>query len=853
MNRFRTIIFIIILTLSSCQKPKPEKLDSGVSLKLAQERFEDIWELKYHLELVIADSLQSDIQGKSTINLVKRNIGTPLILDFVSTVEKVSEVKVNDKKAFFSFESEHLVIPARFFQEGINKIEINFMLGNGALNRNPNYFYSLFVPARARTAIPCFDQPDLKAQVSYSIDMPNHLTAVTNGSPYFFEDLGKGRKRVGYEQTEPISTYLWAFAVGEFEKITEKRNGREISIYHMEKDSAKVAMSTPAIFDQVFHSITWLEDYTGVDFPFGKYDLVCIPSFQFAGMEHPGAVYYRSELLFLSDNPTQKQLLRRAQLLAHETAHMWFGDLVTMKWFGGVWQKEVFANFIADKIVAEQFPELNHKLTFLANHFPSSYSVDRTIGANPIQQNLDNLNDAGSMYGNIIYHKAPIMMNQLENLTGAETLRKGLGIYLKKYAYGNATWTNLMEILNDLSEYDLELWSRTWVSKPGRPIIEYGYENGQLILSQRPEYGDSSKIWAQRILFGSVTDSGVKKETIEILSAKARLRETSATRDFILPTLDESGYGFFLMDDSSLEYAIKNLHLLPDELARASMLVQLHENFLYAKIHPQKYLDMLQNFILHERNEQVLGLACDQLLQVFWQFTTVQLRLQESETLEGVLLVKMESATSAGAKKMLFDIWSDVVTSPLGIEKLHQILNEGKFLGISLSELDLSEAAFKLVLKDASLDDTYLLAFADTLKDTELRNKMLFVSPVFAQNQATLDSFVAGLDKIENRRKENWVLTAIAYLHHPYRQEQSMKYLPGALALTESIKETGDIFFPIGWLNNSLGGYGSAESLKIIEYFFKNHPNYPDDLRLKLLQSADIVKRRRAIKDKYLR
>ncbi len=853
MNRFITFIYIIIATLLSCQNPKPKKLDSGVSLELAQARFADISELKYHLELIIADSLQSEIKGKSTISLVKKNIETSLILDFVSADEKVSEVTVNDKKAFYSLESEHLTIPERFFQVGINKIEISFMLGNGALNRNPNYFYSLFVPARARTTIPCFDQPDLKAQVSYSIDMPNNLTAITNGTPYYFEDLGKGRKRVGYEQTKPISTYLWAFAVGGFDKITKNRNGRDISIYHLEKDSAKIAGNVSAIFDQVFHSIKWLEDYTGVEFPFGKYDLVCIPSFQFAGMEHPGAIYYRSELLFLTDNPTQKQLLRRAQLLAHETAHIWFGDLVTMKWFGGVWQKEVFANFIADKIVEEQFPELNHKLTFLANHFPAAYSVDRTIGANPIQQHLDNLNDAGSMYGNIIYHKAPIMMNQLENLTGAETLRKGLGIYLKKYAYGNATWANLMDILNDLSEYDLELWSRTWVNKPGRPIVDYGYENGQLIVSQRPEYGDSSKIWAQRILFGSVNDSGIKKETVEILSAKTLLRETSTKPDFILPTLDESGYGLFLMDDNSLRYAMENLHSLPDELARASMLVQLYENFLYAKIHPKKYLDMLQNFILHEGNEQVLALASDQLLEVFWHFTTVQLRFKESKALEGMLQAKMESVTSVGAKKMLFEIWSDVVISPLGIEKLHQIINDGEFLGISLSELDLSEAALKLVLKDASLDQSYLLTFVDTLKDTELRSKMYFVSTVFSHDQATLDDFVAGLGKKENRQKENWVLTAIAYLHHPHRQEQSMKYLPEALALTESIKETGDIFFPIGWLNNTLRGYGSVESLQIIENFFKNHPNYPADLRLKLLQSTDMAKRRHAVMTKYLR
>ncbi|SMO84757.1 aminopeptidase N [Saccharicrinis carchari] len=847
------LISTLFITLLSCKQPKPVIIDSGVSHTLAQERFKDISELTYHLKLTIADSLQNDILGKATISLVKKNSKTPLILDFVSTLDKVSEVLVNNKKAFFSLENEHLIIPSRFFTPNTNKVEISFILGNSALNRNPNYFYSLFVPARARTAIPCFDQPDLKASVSYTISMPKSLTAVTNGLPYYYEDLGSNRKRVRFESTQPISTYLWAFAVGEFKKTSAKRNGREISIYHLEQDSAKVATNIPAIFEQVFHSIKWMEDYTGVDFPFAKYDLLCIPSFQFAGMEHPGAIYYRSELLFLSDKPTQKQLLRRAQLLAHETAHIWFGDLVTMKWFGGVWQKEVFANFMADKIVEEQFPELNHKLTFLSNHFPASYAVDRTIGANPIQQNLDNLNDAGSMYGNIIYHKAPIMMNQLENLSGAATLRKGLGMYLKKYAYANATWADLIDILNDLSEYDLALWSNTWVNEAGRPLIEYGFEKDHMVVHQQPEYLDSSKVWAQQINFAYISGAKRITEEVEILSAKTSLHQINKKPDFILPTIDESGYGLFLMDDASLKYAINKLYLLPDELMRAALLVQLYENFLYAKIHPSTYLDMLQVLVLNEDNEQVLALACGQLTQVFWRFTTARLRMHHSKTLEDALLSRIRKEESPGTKKMLFEIWSNVVTSAPGIKKLHQIITEGKVEEVSLSESDLSDAVFNLALKDPTLNSSFLISFADTLKDTELRDKIYFMSRVFSQDQAAKDSFVADLGKIENRRKENWVLTAIAYLHHPFLQEQSMKYLPQALALSESIKETGDIFFPIGWLNNSLRGYGSLESMKIIEHFLKKHPNYPDDLRLKLLQSADMVKRSSTVKNKYLK
>src|SRR5688500_13107584 len=151
-----------------------------------------------------------------------------------------------------------------------------------------------------------------------------------------------------------------------------------------------------------------------------------IPSFHVSGMEHPGAILYNQERQLLDESATQNQLLDRASTIAHETAHMWFGDLVTMQWFNDVWMKEVFANFMAAKIVNPSFPEVNHELRFLLAHYPAAYEVDRTPGANAIRQPLDNLNEAGSLYGAIIYQKAPIIMRHLEAIMGEELFREGL-------------------------------------------------------------------------------------------------------------------------------------------------------------------------------------------------------------------------------------------------------------------------------------------------------------------------------------------------------------------------------------------------------------------------------------------
>ncbi len=177
------------------------------------------------------------------------------------------------------------------------------------------------------------------------------------------------------------------------------------------------ATATP-IFDLHARALAWLEDYTGIPYPFGKFDFVLIPV---VPVRRHGA--RRRDLLqrhglLLDETATQNQLLGRANVISHETAHMWFGDLVTMKWFNDVWMKEVFANFMAAKIVNPSFPDVNHDLRFLLQNYPAAYDVDRTDGANPIRQELANLNEAGSLYGAIIYQKAPIVMRQLERLIG---------------------------------------------------------------------------------------------------------------------------------------------------------------------------------------------------------------------------------------------------------------------------------------------------------------------------------------------------------------------------------------------------------------------------------------------------
>ncbi|HEY4659687.1 MAG TPA: M1 family aminopeptidase, partial [Gemmatimonadaceae bacterium] len=329
----------------------------------------------------------------------------------------------------FRWVNEHLVVPESALRVGDNEITIGFLAGDAPLNRNAEFMYTLFVPARARLAFPCFDQPDLKARYSLALDIPASWEALANG-PEVARETAEGRTRLRFAPTEPLPTYLFAFAAGKFTIETAERNGRTFRMFHRETDAGKVARNRDAIFDLHASALAWLERYTGIPYAFGKFDFLLVPAFQFGGMEHAGAIFYNASGLLLDESATQNQKLGRASVIAHETAHMWFGDLVTMRWFNDVWMKEVFANFMAAKIVNPSFPEINHELRFLFAHYPAAYDVDRTAGTNAIRQRLDNLSDAGSLYGAIIYQKAPIVMRQLEMMVGEDRFRDGLREYL---------------------------------------------------------------------------------------------------------------------------------------------------------------------------------------------------------------------------------------------------------------------------------------------------------------------------------------------------------------------------------------------------------------------------------------
>ena len=477
------VLTIFILTITfSCQQPQPISVASGVSKTLADYRKATIKNVQYNLHFIIPDSLTKSITGIAAIEFNLENIEQELIFDFENPQEQlISVVTEDNEKIEYRLKCNHIIIPTEYLTLGSNRFAFTFYAGEQALNRNEDFLYTLFVPNKASTAFPCFDQPNIKGKYELSLEVPKDWIALAN-YPIAKTAQEATKNLYEFEPTLPISTYLFAFTAGKFSTITDTLDGIKMTMYHRETDEEKVKRNAPIVFDLHQKSIRWLEKYTGIQQPFKKFDFALIPAFQFGGMEHPGAIFYKDRSLFLEENATINQKMGRNSLIAHETAHMWFGNLVTMDWFNDVWLKEVFANFMAAKMVNPNFPEINHDLRFLQRHQPSAYGEDRSAGSHAIQQNLDNLNQASLLYGRIIYQKAPVVMKQLEAIMGEGNFQNGLQEYLTTFSFDNATWDDLIAILDKRTDLDLKSWSQAWVKESGMPWIKADLqsENGKI-------------------------------------------------------------------------------------------------------------------------------------------------------------------------------------------------------------------------------------------------------------------------------------------------------------------------------------------------------------------------------------
>ncbi|GES65620.1 aminopeptidase [Aspergillus terreus] len=357
--------------------------------------------------------------------------------------------------------------------------------------KEDDFYYMLstqFESCDARRAFPCFDEPNLKATFDFEIEVPRGQTALSNMPIKSERDGSKpGLKFVTFERTPVMSTYLLAWAVGDFEYVEamtqRKYNGKSIPVrvYTTRglKDQAVFALEC------AHRTVDYFSEVFEIEYPLPKADLLAVHEFAMGAMENWGLVTYRTTAVLFDEGKSDTRYKNRiAYVVAHELAHQWFGNLVTMDWWNELWLNEGFATWVGWLAVDHFYPEWNVWSQFVAEGVQQAFQLDSLRASHPIEVPVRNALEVDQIFDHISYLKGSSVIRMLSNHLGQETFLRGVAAYLKAHAYGNATTNDLWSALSKASNKDVNSFMDPWIRKIGFPVVTVAEEPGQISVRQ---------------------------------------------------------------------------------------------------------------------------------------------------------------------------------------------------------------------------------------------------------------------------------------------------------------------------------------------------------------------------------
>ena len=847
--------------------PLTRFLQHGVSHDLAVWRARFIRDVRYDLSLDVTST--DSAVGRASVRFTR--IGQDdVILDYRG--RRLRSVTVNgapledvvgaaasgDGAAGVpGFNGNHLRIPARLLSHGENVVDLAFVSDIAPTGASiirvhdpadgSDYLYTLLVPADANQLFPCFDQPDLKARVTLHLTHPRGWTALANGS-IAGADTANDRITAHFTETKPLPTYLIAFAVGPWASVASTVQGRTVHVLMRRSRAGEADADTLLGLQQ--RALDWMEAYFGRPFPFEKFDMLLAPAFPFGGMEHPGVVMYNEDRFIFRERPTLPRRLGRYSTILHETAHQWFGDLVTMRWFDDLWLKEGFATYMAAKALDDLEPASEAWKTFYQSNKPAAYGVDQTTGTTPLWQAMNNLDQAKSAYGAIVYNKAPSVLKQLNYLVGEAAFQRGVRAFLDAHAYGNATWQDLLGAIGGGS---LDAFGRNFMLRPGMPVVEsrLTLRNGtitRLQLLQHPAQASLSGAgpWPMRaevlLAYRDATPVRLPVTLAGLVTDVPAARGRPAPW-WVFHNAGDYGYFLSLLDTASvaaLEHgALRDVH---DGLLRSMLWGALWDQVRDARLDPARFARLVLTELPFEHDEQIVPAMLGRLGRAVDAYVSPDRAGAIGADAERVLWETAgDTARAYGIRRAALDAFIGLVTTASGIAEMKTLLHVDSAAGAPLRDPTRWSVVDRLlILGDAGAEQ----ALAEqTARDTTPDGRRRAFIAGAARPDAEVKAAYFRRWFADASLNEDWASGSFGTFNAIAHQALTLPYLRPALDSLPYIQHNRRIFFLGAWLGSFLGSQTSQAALDVVHAYLTDHPRLPADLRQKVLQNADELER----------
>ena len=566
--------------------------------------------------------------GTTTATFDLKDTDAALTLDLDKAT--VKSVTVNGKPVEARYNGWFITIAPQDLAKGRNTVTVAYerlhSTNGEGLHRMVDpvdgrvYTYSHFEPAAAHQMFAVFDQPDLKATYSVTVTAPADWTVVTTTRETAVADAGAG-KRWTFKTSKKLSPYNFSLHAGPY-KVWEDNSAR----YPMRlfaRQSVASQVTPEDWFRYTKAGLVFFDEYFGIPYQFEKYDQLLVPDFLYGAMENAGAVTFAEAGFMYKAAMTAEQKQRLAAVIMHEMAHQWFGDLVTMKWWNGLWLNESFASFMGTLATAEATEFKDAWQAFYQTGKQAAYVQDQKVTTHPIEVPVPSSANAFDNIDAITYSKGASTLKQLRHLLGEETFRKGVHNYLVKYQWRNATLQDFIGSLGEAAGRDLGGWTREWLYQPGVNTIEASYTcsggkgGGKIAgftLGQSAPSKALPTLREQRVQVAAFKLDGgklslVRNEPVTYKGAETAVPALNgaACPDLVYPNYQDWGFAKVQLDKRSFETARSSLSQVEDPLLRAMLWQSLWDGVRDAKLPLNEFIKVALNNAPQEKDYTLLG------------------------------------------------------------------------------------------------------------------------------------------------------------------------------------------------------------------------------------------------------